>query len=231
VTALPPPNHFDQQNAASYDDRWAPLAPLRDSLHLQIAMVFRDLPAASHVLCVGAGTGAEVLALARFYPNWRFTVVEPSAPMLDVCRSKSADAGIADRCTFHRGFVNDLPPSEPFDAATTLLVSHFITNRTQRTAFFQEIASRLRSGGLLVTADLTTAPASRQEALFASWQQLLRHAGATAEQIDALRETYRREVALLPEAELEALLIDAGFIQPVRFSQSLLIHAWFARRA
>ena len=41
---------------------------------------------------------------------------------------------------------------------------------------------------------------------------------------------YEREVAPLPEAGLEALLLDAGFADPVRFSQSLLIHAWFARR-
>lgn len=224
------PNHFDAQQAANYDDRWAPLAPLRDSLHLLIAMIFHDLPAAARVLCVGAGTGAEVLALAWVYPDWHFTVVEPSAPMLDVCRRKTAEAGIAARCTFHGGYVHTLPTDAAFDAATALLVSHFLTNRAQRTAFFREIASRLRTGGFVITADLTTAPGERHESLFAVWQQLLRHAGATPEQIQALVTTYGREVSLLPEPELEALLVDAGFAHPVRFSQSLLIHAWYARR-
>jgi tRNA (cmo5U34)-methyltransferase len=226
----PPPNHFDAQQAANYDDRWTPLAPLRDSLHLQIAMVFRELPATARVLCVGAGTGAEVLALARLYPEWRFTVAEPSVPMLDVCRRKTTEAGIAERCTFHGGYVNTLPAGAVFDAATALLVSHFLTDRTQRTAFFREIASRLRPGGRVVTADLTTAPTGRHESLFAVWQQLQRHAGATADQVQALLTAYGRDVALLTEPEMEALLIAAGFVAPVRFSQSLLIHAWYAHR-
>lgn len=224
------PIAFDAQHAATYDDRWVPLAPLRDSLHLQVAMVFRVLPAAARVLCVGAGTGAEVLALGRLYPGWHFTVVEPSAPMLEVCRRKTAEAGIAERCSFHTGYMNTLPAIASFDAATSLLVSHFLTQRSQRIAFFREITTRLRSGGLLVTADLTTAPPGRHEPLFAVWQRLLRHAGATTEQVDALVDAYGRDVALLPESELESVLADAGFVDPVRFSQSLLIHAWFARR-
>lgn len=226
------PNHFDAQQAANYDERWAPLAPLRDSLHLQISMVFRELPAAAHLLCVGAGTGAEILALAGLYPAWRFTVVEPSAPMLEICRRKAVEAGIAERCRFHGGYVDSLPEDgAQFDAATALLVSHFITDRSQRVAFFREIASRLRPGGLVITADLTTAPADRHASLFKVWQQLLCHAGATTEQVEAMITAYERDVALLPEPELEALLIEAGFAGPVRFSQSLLIHAWFARRA
>ncbi|HEY0966261.1 MAG TPA: class I SAM-dependent methyltransferase [Opitutaceae bacterium] len=225
------PSHFDAQQAANYDDRWAPLAPLRDSLHLQIAMVLRELPSTAHLLCVGAGTGAEVLALARFYPEWRFTVVEPSLPMLEVCRRKATEAGIAARCTFHGGYVDTLPvTTAAFDAATVLLVSHFITDRATRTAFFREVAVRVRSGGWVITADLTTAPDGRQARLFPVWQQLLRHAGATAEQVQAMLAAYERDVSLLPERELEALLEAAGFADPVRFSQSLLIHAWFARR-
>ncbi|GAB1489006.1 class I SAM-dependent methyltransferase [Opitutaceae bacterium] len=232
MSRLASPNHFDAQQAANYDDRWAPLAPLRDSLHLQIAMVFRELPASAHLLCVGAGTGAEVLALARHYPEWRFTVAEPSLAMLDVCRRKATEAGIAERCTFHGGYMETLPEDGTvFDAATVLLVSHFITDRVQRTAFFRGIACRLRTGGLIVTADLTTAPPDRHESLFIVWKQLQRHAGATTEQVKAMRAAYRRDLALLSEPEMEALLVEAGFARPIRFSQSLLIHAWFARRA
>lgn len=226
-----PPDHFDARQAANYDERWAPLAPLRDSLHLQIALVFRALPPAAHVLCVGAGTGAEILALARFFPDWRFTVVEPSAPMLEICRRKAAEAGIAGRCDFHGGYVESLPGDAIFDGATALLVSHFLTDREQRTAFFRAIASRLRSGGVMITADLTTGPAGKHERLFAVWQQMMRHAGATEEQIHALLDAYGRDVALLTEAGMESLLVEAGFAFPVRFSQSLLIHAWFASRA
>jgi tRNA (cmo5U34)-methyltransferase len=59
---------FDAEHAAKYDERWAPLAPLNASLHLQMRLILQELPAAAHVLCVGVGTGAELLALAKIFP-------------------------------------------------------------------------------------------------------------------------------------------------------------------
>ncbi len=89
---------FDEQQAATYDERFARLAPLRDSLHLLAGLVFEPLPADAHVLCVGAGTGLELLALAQRFPRWRFTAAEPSGPMLAICRQRAEASGIAARC-------------------------------------------------------------------------------------------------------------------------------------
>jgi len=44
-----------------------------------------------------------------------------------------------------------------------------------------------------------------------------------------MKGSYRQSVSLLPLGEMEALLAKAGFPNAVHFSQSLLIHAWFAR--
>jgi len=224
------PRPFDAQHAANYDDRWVPLAPLRDSLHLQMRFILQSLPADARVLCVGIGTGAELLALAAFFPGWRFVAIDPAAPMLEMCRRKAAAAGILDRCEFHACFVHELPPGEPFDAATALLVSQFITDRAHRAGFFREVARRLRPAGWLITADLTTAPAGQHESLLGVWQQMMRHVGASEAQIQALLTSYGRDVALLPATAMEALLVEGGFDRPVRFSQSLLINAWYARR-
>ena len=73
-----------------------------------------------------AGTGQELVYLAEKFPRWRFAAVEPSAPMLAVCRRKAEERGVAPRCVFHEGYLDSLPPSAPFDAATSLLVSQFI---------------------------------------------------------------------------------------------------------
>lgn len=224
------PKHFDQQQAANYETRWAPIMALRESLHLQMRLILHGLPAAARVLCVGAGTGAEVLALARAFPGWRFTAVDPSAPMLEVCRQRATEAGIADRCEFHACYTHELLPGEPYDAATSILVSQFITDRAKRVGFYRELAARLRPAGWLVTADLTTSPNGQHEGLYAVWQQMMRHVGATEEQITAMLAAYGRDVAMPHASELEALLAEGGFAHPVHFSQSLLIHAWFARR-
>lgn len=86
------------------------------------------------------GTGSELIYLAQRFPQWHFTAVEPSAPMLDVCRRRVEACGIASRCVFHEGYLDSLPGSGAFDAATSLLVSHFILERGARSNFFRAIA-------------------------------------------------------------------------------------------
>src|SRR3546814_12995816 len=53
---------FDQQ-AAGYDTQWARMAPIRESLHFLLETVFAGLPDDARLLCVGAGTGAEIAHL------------------------------------------------------------------------------------------------------------------------------------------------------------------------
>lgn len=226
----PPRQPFDAEHAATYDERWAPLAPLRDSLHLQIGLILHQLPTNARVLCAGVGTGAELAMLAQRFPGWRFLACDPSSPMLDRCRDRAEKEGFADRCEFHAAYVNDLPEAEPYDAATALLVSHFIVDPQKRIGFFRDIATRLKPDGLLITADLCRVNEAQQDHLMNVWQQMMIHAGATGEQVEAMLTAYERDVSLVTPGVLRKLLTTAGFTAPVLFSQSLLIHAHFARR-
>lgn len=227
-----PPVAFDRAHAATYDQRYAKLAPMRDVLHLLISAILADLPAEARILCVGAGTGQELIYLARKFPRWRFAVVEPSAPMLDVCRRKAAECGIADRCDFHEGYLESLPHSEAFDAATSLLVSQFILSPESRAGFFRDIAGRLRPGGALATADLASDTASATyRSLLDVWIRLMRETGSPPEQLERLRVTYGKDVAVLPVEQVGSIIASAGFETPVLFLQTGLIHAWYARRS
>jgi tRNA (cmo5U34)-methyltransferase len=226
------PVAFDQAHAATYDQRFAKLAPLRDALHLLISAVLADLPAEARILCVGAGTGHELIYLALKFPQWRFTVVEPSAPMLEVCRRKANECGIALRCVFHEGYLDSLPVSPAFDAATSLLVSQFILTAEARVSFFHNIASRLRPGGYLVSADLASDTGSATyQSLLEVWIRLMRETGSPPEQLEKLRMTYGRDVSVLPLQQVSALIAAGGFETPVLFLQTCLIHAWYAQRA
>jgi tRNA (cmo5U34)-methyltransferase len=204
---------------------------MRDALHLLISAVFADLRAEAHILCVGAGTGHELIYLAQKFPRWRFAVVEPAAPMLAVCRRKADELGITPRCVFHEGYLESLPVSEPFDAATSLLVSQFILATDARAGFFRAIASRLRPGGFLASADLASDTTSATyQSLLEVWLRLMRETGSPPEQLERLRVTYGRDVAVLPLGEISSLIASAGFETPVLFLQTGLIHAWYAQR-
>lgn len=225
------PVGFDEKNAAAYDDRFAKISAMRDSLLLQTRAILADLPADARILCVGAGTGQELLALAVHFPQWHFTAVEPSAPMMAICQRRAAEHGFAQRCTFHTGYLETLPASALFHAATCLLVSHFIVATDARRAFFRQIAERLRPQGRLVTADLSGDRNRADHAkLETVWFRLMEIAGVPPEQHANMLQAWQRDVGFLPAAEQEALIASAGFEHPVLFSQSLLIRAWFTQR-
>ena len=222
---------FDQERASSYDQQFDALAPIREALHLQIRIILSELPVDANILCVGVGTGAELIYLAQAFPQWRFTAVEPAAPMLDICRRKTEEIGIASRCTFHLGYLDSLPASETFQAATCLLVSHFFMQSDERSHFFQQIAARLQPGGYLVSADLTADMATAEyKSLLEVWLRMLRYADMPEAEVEKFRASYGRDVALLSPENVASIMTEGGFELPVLFYQSLLARAWYAHK-
>lgn len=228
ITAL-----FDKQ-ASSYDQQWSKMAPLNSALHLLTGAVLSELPPKANILCVGAGTGAEILYLAQNFPEWHFTAVEPSTAMLDVFRRRAEDHGISSRCICHPGYLDSLPPGDPFDAATALLVSHFIQDRHVRSAFFQSIAERLRPEGVLISSDLAgDLAATDSRDLLEIWFRVMSASGTlpSAEGLKRMREAYSRDVAILPPQDVRDIITRGGFDSPVLFFQAGMIHAWYAKRS
>jgi len=227
-----PPAFFDKSQAATYDERFKNLAPMRDAMLLLTGAVLAELPPDARILCVGAGTGAELLFLARKFPGWSFTAVEPSGPMLEICRSKAAGEGIAGRCVFHEGYLDSLPvPEEKFHAATSILVSQFVVDPEERRRFFAGIAERLLPGGYLVSADLSAELSSANyDRLLEAWSRLHTFAEMEPGQVERFRSAYGRDVAVAPPEELGRFIASGGLEEVTLFYQALLIHAWFARR-
>lgn len=222
---------FDQQ-AASYDSQWAKTAPIRHCLHLLLDSMFSGLPADARILCVGLGTGAELSHLAQKNPRWRFTAVEPSGAMLELCRQKAEQEGFASRCVFHQGYLDTLPEHELHDAATCFLVSQFFVDPQQRSAFFQQIADRLKAGALLASSDLASDTQSAEyDLLLRAWMNMMSAADITAEAIERMRTAYRTDVGVLAPARIASIIAAGGFTAPVQFFQAGLIHAWLSRRA
>ena len=222
---------FDAERASTYDERAAKLAPLRDTLHLLTRLILADLPVNARILCVGVGTGLELMYLAREFPQWQFTAVEPAPAMLDTCRQKAEASGIASRCTWHEGYLDSLPVSEPFDAATCLLVSHFLMQPEERRNFFSQIGSRLHPQGYLVSADLAGDMSTLSyQSLREMWTRMLKYAEYPEQTIEDFLAAHGRDAAVLPPDEVASIIASSGFDPPVLFLQTLFIHAWYARR-
>jgi tRNA (cmo5U34)-methyltransferase len=222
---------FDQQ-AANYDTQWAKTAPIRNCLHFLLSSVFSGLPENANILCVGVGTGDELIYLAKQNPGWTFTAVEPSGGMLDVCRRRTEKEGIASRCIFHEGYLSSLPANEKHDAATCFLVSQFILDKTERARFFGEIAERLKPNGILASSDLASDTQSPEyDVLLRAWTNMMSAADISLETLERMRKAYANDVGVLPSEKVVEIIKSGGFELPVQFFQSGLIHAWLSKRA
>lgn len=222
---------FDRKTAESYDERFRKISPIRASLDFVIRIVLDDLPAHSRLLCVGVGTGTEIIDLANANPHWQFVGVEPSAAMLDVCREKIGAHKLSDRCQLVHGYLDDLPLDPQFDAVLCLLVTQFVKDSAQRQAMFDGMAARLKPGGYLINAEISDNMSSAAfRDLSGKWKAMHRFAGATESEAENSVDTLAKHVAVVPPAAIEGSLRSSGFSQPIHFFQSLLIHAWYSRK-
>lgn len=222
---------FDQQ-ASSYDSQWGRLAAINGCLYLLLESVFSELPVKARILCVGVGTGKELIHFAKRFPLWTFTAVEPSTGMLNECRKKVEEAGFTSRCYFHEGYLDSLPVTEGYDAAISFLVSQFILDKQARSDFFREISNRLKPKGILANSDLSGKLGSDSyEALLRAWLNMMTQSGITDEGLNRMRAAYTKDLAMLPSPSVSSIIESGGFDTPVQFFQAGLIHAWFAKNA
>lgn len=222
------PTEFFSGNASkTYDEKNRQLAPISDCLHFLTRLVLKGCPVRSRVLCVGVGTGAEVLALSKAFPEWTFVGVDPSAGMLDVCRERLRGAGVLDRCELIEGYVHDVQGGENFDVALSFLVSHFIENEA-RSDFFQAMSDRLRPNGYLINAEISFDLDSKEtSSMEQNWERIQSLMGATPESLASLPRTLREVLNILPPTETERLLRQSGIDLPVRFFQAFMICGWY----
>lgn len=221
---------FNQEMATHYDERNANLSDIGDNLHFLVRLVLGDLPPHARILCVGVGTGAEILSLAKANTQWSFVGLDPSAPMLDVCRERLQQANLGDRCQLVHGDISCLSKDPEFDAVLSILVAHFI-ERHDRIDFYQGIHNRLKSEGYFVSAEISyDLNSSTFPTMLKNWERVQTLMGATPDSLKTLQDTLRNTLSVLSPDETETLLRNTGFDHPIQFFQAFMIRAWYAKK-
>lgn len=227
---IDPHIHFDSDTSVRYDGFVKKLIPDYERLHeLVVAQLGLALDDGARVLVVGAGTGAEILTLADFDDSWTFTAVEPSAAMVDVARTRIDEAGLTDRVTFHVGTLDTLEDSGPFDAATAILVMHFMPPDV-KAAVFKDVGARLKTSAPYVMVHPIGAPGEDEQALaMHAWHDHMEQ--TMPEKADEVYANVQETLHFITEDDQAVMLADAGFSTATRFHTRMVFGAWVAAKA
>ncbi|MBI3445379.1 MAG: class I SAM-dependent methyltransferase [Magnetospirillum sp.] len=224
--------HWDSDRAAAYDKRVREAIPGYDALHvLSCQIVAETTGGKGRALVIGAGTGAECIALAESCPNLAVVGVDPSKEMLEHAQAKVSEYGLTSRVRLYPSKVAELPKFEPFDAATLLLVMHFLKDDGAKQGLLEEISSHLKPGAPLVLADLFgNWQDDWQQQLRGWWRHLQLAAGIPEDDVEKGFRHVDRDIFPVTEARLTELLAATGFGKPEPYFRALCFGGWVARK-
>lgn len=224
-------NSFVQPVAHSYLDQPPRQVPGFHSLHRMSAILLAEqVPPTGTVLVLGAGGGLELKALAECQPGWHFAGVDPSAGMLQLAADTSQ--AYADRIRLHQGYI-DTAPAGPFDGAICLLTFHFIA-ASQRLSTLRQLRQRLKPGAPLIIAHHSFAQTEPERTRWIKRHLAFGHPGAAgaaapdAAAIEAASQAMQARLSILPPADEEALLNQAGFSGISLFYAAFSFKGWVA---
>lgn len=185
------PKTFD--DAGGYERDIRVLVPGYDVLHVAIpAMLRASRELIRRVLVVGCGTGREAIAIARALEGCELDCVDPSRAMIEHARQTFHDVGLASRIRARACSLGEFAVERPYDAIVSTLVGHFIPDDGARAAFFEDIGTALRPGGIAVLTELERSPQG-DTTLLEAHVECSRMLGAGDDQIATLHQRLSRD--------------------------------------
>jgi len=220
---------FNGEWSNEYDDTAYKIIPAYNAIYELTQHLLRDrLNTKARILVSGAGTGKEIIDCSQNNPHWSFTGFDPAESMLSIAEKKVAVASLESKISLVLGLI-DAVSEKGFDAATAILVMHFLPDDGAKLNFLKAISDKLKPGAPIVLVDLEGQIGSDEyNVLNAAWknQQLsMRADNERVEEEFAMRE---KEVHFIPQKRIELLLKEAGFIKINKFFKAYLFGGYVA---
>ncbi|MCP3795506.1 class I SAM-dependent methyltransferase [Paenibacillus sp. CH40] len=231
------PMSWNHPNVHKYADTIALKIPGYAHLYeMTDCLIAAQLEAQAHirnidpnVLIVGAGGGQELITLGERHEAWSFMAVDPSEHMLDLARKRVTHAGISSTISFVAGTLEESSRGPIYDAATCLLVLHFLQSLESKQALLRQISARLKPGAPFCLASIN---GNSQDPSFSiqmqAWKDHMLSQGISLEDWERFAASIGRESNPVSNAAIQELLIDAGFTHITRYYGAFLVNAWFA---
>ncbi|MFC6040994.1 class I SAM-dependent methyltransferase [Paenisporosarcina macmurdoensis] len=221
---------FDMEMAREYDKGIRRALPTYDAMFRMVQSFLRaHVEDEANVLVIGAGGGNEIVTFGKANPTWTFAGVDPSEAMLEVALQKAKNEGIEERVSIYTGTVEQIDFKETFDAATCLLVLHFVETIEEKLSLLKTVKELLQPGSPFV---LVTMYGNQSKPEFDErmnlWKSIwLDLTDLTQEDVNGMEESVR-ELSFISSTQIEELLEQAGFERVTQFFSTTLFGGWIA---
>ncbi|OBY77068.1 SAM-dependent methyltransferase [Paenibacillus sp. KS1] len=186
----------------------------------------------SDILIVGAGGGQECVTLGAEHEDRTFTGIDLSERMLEIAARRVEAAGLKQRVTLIQGTIENLPPGRLYDAATCMLVLHFIQGLSAKLQLLHGIAERLKPGAPLFLSSINGEPGTTAFDLqMRTWVRHMQDNGVSREETAKFAESIGTTYDPIPAIQVQELLKGAGFEQVSSYFGVYLIDAWVSIQA
>jgi len=185
----------------------------------------------ARVLVVGCGSGMELITFGEQMLNWHLTGIDPSKQMVGISRERVEQHGLSNRVQVIQGYAGDLPESEIYDAATLILVFHFVPDEAGKLALLKDVASRLRPSGTLILLSPHGDPSRPEDQEgFAVWKSFMISNGMSQAMADQVEKQAIAMGQFTPTSLSLALMEQAGFTDVKLFYHAFVTYGWIARK-
>jgi tRNA (cmo5U34)-methyltransferase len=188
---------------------------------------------AQHVLVVGPGPGDELLPLLDSCPEADVTVIEPSAQMLEQCRSTLSGYLGLERCRFLQSTLADALSTDfhqqQFDLVVCHNVLHLLPAVDQLMLLQQLISLTGRGGVLLLSSYSEPEDVDAYSTILEVARQRLVDRGMTTDQLQQLLASRNRVVFSVDARRVAEAIIQKGWLSPVQLYQGLFARLWLCR--
>ena len=221
---------FDMEMAREYDKGIRRALPTYDAMFRMVQSFLRaNVQEFADILVIGAGGGNEILTFGTANPTWTFSGVDPSEAMLEVAMQKAKNEGLEDRVSIHPGTIEEVELTKSFDAATCLLVLHFVETMEEKLSLLKTVRERLKPGAPFVLVSMFGDQSNPEfDERMNLWKSIwLDLTDLTEEDVAGMEESVR-ELSFIPANQMEELLHRAGFERVTQFFSTTLFGGWIA---
>ena len=219
---------FDRERSSNYDNKIKDLIPVYQNLLDKTVDFLTSSYSVEYdlkILCVGCGTGTEIVRIAKISNNWKVYGCDPSIEMLNIAKEKITASNLKN-VELKQGTV-EVFKDHKFDVTNLSLVLHFFI-KTDKYELLSKISEVLKLGGNLIISDIYLANNFEQKLnqlrLYISKQNSIE-----MDNLNRYINHIRDDIKYISDKEINEILNSLNFSKVNRTINKYVFGQWTSR--